>query len=255
MKLSGYVCVRNGDSLDYCWELAVSSLLPVCDEVVICDSDSTDGTKQRAEYWAAYEPKIRVINYPWPDPKGDSNWWVTWLNFARRHLKHEMQICLDADEVLSDDENCHQAVSQGLDAGMSLTFDRLNFWRDPHSLIPDGYCCGKWVTRMGPSEYHMPSDEPHHAGELPIIDHAIRDSRLKIFHLGFLRKTEAFYAKAKVVLPAFFHRYDQRLEFAERDGKKVHESECEYNDKLVPYHGYYPEKVIRWLNERGYEVA
>lgn len=251
MKLSGYICVRNALRLDYCVRLAARSLLPVVDELVICDSDSTDGTRELFDLWAAREPKLRVINYPWPNPVGDSLWWVNWLNFARERLSHEMQITLDADEVLDDSPACRAAVREAAEDGGCRWFDRLNFWRDGRSVIPEGHCCGKLVARMGPAKFWMPSDEPHHPGECEILDRAVLDGRLRIFHLGFLRRTDAFYAKAKVVLPAFFTRYDQRLEFAERDGKQLHESECDFTDFLVPYRGPWPSEVVEWMRERG----
>lgn len=251
-RLGGYVCVRNGIQLDYCFELAIQSLIPVCDELVLCDSDSTDGTRERLEAYAARDKGIRVINYPWPNPKGESDWWIKWLNFARCNLTSEMQITLDADEVLDNSMRSYRLIREATRRGRSLRMDRLNFWRDSHSLIPDGHCCGKYVVRLGPAHYEMPSDEPRHPGERPILDEAENAFDIKIFHLGFLRKPEAFYAKAKVVIPAFFHRYDPRLEKAEKDGLPLWKSECDFADKLVPYVGHYPPGVKRWLTERGY---
>lgn len=252
MNISAYICVRNAISLDYCLELAKDSLLPVCDELVLCDSDSTDGTRELMERWMDKERKIRIINYPWPDPKGDSFWWVKWLNYARERLNFPMQLTLDADEVL--DESCHKRVRELADAGECASFDRLNFWRDPWSLIPDGHCCGKWVTRLGHTEYFMPSDEPRHPGECPILDRSRRYPELRIFHLGFLRRREAFYRKARVVLPAFFNRYDERLERAETAGKPLWESECDFTDKLVAYNGPWPNGIQKWLWRRGWTV-
>ena len=64
--LSGYIPVRDGNSLDYCWREAAMSLLPIVDELILCDSDSTDGTRKDMDDWAAVNSKIRVVNYPWP---------------------------------------------------------------------------------------------------------------------------------------------------------------------------------------------
>lgn len=251
MTIGAYLCCRNGITGDYCLELAKDSLLPVVDELILCDSDSTDGAREMMERWADKEKRIRVINYPWPDPKGDSLWWVKWLNFARQHLTTEMQLTIDADEVLSEDGG---RIIRQLGTATCATFDRLNFWRDPWSIIPDGQCCGKWVTRFGPAQYHMPSDEPHHPGELPILDNARRYPQVKIFHLGFLRRTDAFYRKARVVLPAFFNRYDDRLEKSEAEGKALWESECEFTHQLQPYRGPWPDGVRKWLWQRGWSV-
>lgn len=253
--LGGYICVRNGDELDYCWREAVASLLPVCDEVLICDSDSTDGTREAADRMADQNPKIRVINMPWENPKGDGQWWVKWLNFARKHLTTHYQISLDADEHLSNHPDCHNAIREALAAGLNeaRTFNRLNFWRDASHLIPEGHCCGKWVTRFGRTDWWMPSDEGHSAGELPILDEAQRDPRLEIFHLGFLRRKDAFFRKAKVVLGAFFNNYDQRLAKLEAEDKPLADvGECEWTSNIVPWQGYMPDAVEQWLSDRGH---
>ncbi len=249
MKLSAYICVRNALSLDYCIELAARSLLPVCDELVICDSDSTDGTRELLGRLADAAPIIRIINYPWPDPKGDGQWWVEWLNFTRGYLRHEMQLTLDADEVLDDSKECHTAVRECAEAGGARWFDRLNFWRDGRHLIPDGFCCGKWVARMGPADLWMPSDEPVPRSNA-LRDLAVRDGRLRIFHLGFIRERAAFYRKSRVVHGAFVNDYDPRLLAAEGAGKGVGDVHFEWSGHLMPYEGGYPAGVAEWMEER-----
>jgi hypothetical protein len=97
----------------------------------------------------------------------------------------------------------------------------------------------------------MPSDEPHHPGECEILDRAIFHPSLIIHHLGFIRRTDAFWKKAKVVQPAFFNTYDERLVAAEEQGKQLHESDCEYIDKLEPFDGHQPKEVVQWMKERG----
>lgn len=258
MSLGGYVCVRNGERLDYCYELAIQSLLKirVLSELVVCDSDSDDGTREKLEAMARKDGRIKIVNWPWKDPKGVSHHaWIEWLNFARGHLKTDCQITLDADEVLDDDTGCHLDIIDALcTQNPARVFDRLNFWRDPHSLIPEGECCGKYVARMGYANQWMPSDQPLHPGESELHDAAIRAKDLRIFHLGFLRDKDAFYRKARAVLGMWFNRYDERLEKGEREGKPVHETECAFTDRLVPYVGQYPAGVVEWLQARGHKL-
>jgi glycosyltransferase involved in cell wall biosynthesis len=256
--VSGYTCCRNPLRLDYCINLTVQSLLDLgCDEVVVCDSDSVDGTREMLDRWAENEPRLRIINYPWPAPKGDTTWWISWMNWTRAHLRYSIQVQLDADEVLEVTDRLKLQVQDctDLDGPHSLVFDRLNFWGSPQTLIPEGQCCGKFVIRAAPTEWFMCSDEPRHAGESEMIDNQTRINPLpRIFHLGFLRRPDAFYAKAKVVLEAFFNRYDERLERAEKAKKALADSECEWKDKLTPYEGEFPESIRKWLEARGYII-
>lgn len=257
--LGGYVCIRNNHELDYCVELSIASMLPLCEQVVVCDSDSTDGTKETLQRMAEKEPRIKLINMPWRNPRGVSHhYWVEWLNFARQHLDTKYQVTVDADEVIDDSPECWQALREACATGNpSRWWRRNNYWKDPSLVIPPGYCCSHRVVRSGLTERAMPSDQPVHPGEYPLVDEATEDNRLLVHHLGFLRDREKFYRKSERVLMIWFARGDERISRAEKEGKQLWESEAgaEYNDKLVKHSDRLPDAVQRWLAERGHSVS
>lgn len=255
MKLSGFTVAKNCLSLDYCIEECIQSMLPICDEVVVGEMGSTDGTFQMLEHWAECEPKLRIVRiHDWTQEKGKMNWFVSALNETRSHLRCDMALQLDADEVLGTDSKTLKAIRRCVETKDAIAIDRLNFVKDHKHLIPEGHCCGKYVVRCGPSNLWWPSDEPHQRGEVPLLDMAHIEPDTKIFHLGFLRKREAFYAKARVVLGAFFNEFDQRLAKAEAENYHPFQ-EFEWWKNLTPYSGYYPELVKDWLRDRGYLPA
>ncbi len=261
MSLGGNVCIRDGNKLDYCWRECIQSLLPVCDLVVVCDGGSTDDTLEEIRAWCEREPKLRLCCYDWPNPKGDIDFWVNWLNTCREHIPCTHQIQLDADEIL--DEHSYHAVRRYADDGQrhTLRCKRLNFWRDHRHLIPPGVCCGHEVVRLAPIDMWLPSDGAHVKGETAVREAV--DSPIQIFHYGFLRKREAFFEKAKALQSYFFDGYDQRLVDVER--KLILEGEnakgnwmqeidgIEWKDNLIPYDGPHPPVAHHWLKERGYE--
>ena len=250
--LSGYIPVRNGNSLDYCWQLGVSSLLPVCDEVIISDAGSTDGTKEEALAWAGREKKIRVVDYQWQNPVGDPRMLPTWLNDIRRnHCRFDTQITLDADEVLCP--KSYPEVKRGSQQYKCFVFRRLNFWRDAHHMVPPGKVCGDFVVRQGPTELEMVSDGFYDA-DLPIKVRAIHHPSLRIFHLGFLRKEAAFFAKSKVMHRALHNTYDERLARAEAEKRPWVIENTDWPEPLIYYSGDYPPGVAEWLVERGHKV-
>lgn len=252
MKLSGFVVCKNALSLDYAIVECINSLLPVCDEVVVGEMGSTDGTRLALQSWAERDPRIRIVDIrDWTRERGNMRWFVEALNETRQHLRHPMMLQLDADEVLSDDRETLALVQRAKETGEAFAFDRLNFAKDAKHLIPEGECCGKFVVRIGPSKLWIPSDEPHERGEVELLDIAHIEPTAKIFHLGFLRHPEAFYAKARVVLGAFFNNFDQRLADAEQE-RADPLSKFEWWNRLERYTGDYPAGVKEWLRARGH---
>lgn len=253
MKIGSFICARNALDLDYCLELSAESLMKFCDELVLCDSESTDGTRQLMDRMADRDPRIRVVNMPWTDPKGVSHeHWKKWIRFAQSHLKSDWCYYLDADEVADPSPESIAAIKEAASQGKCITVDRVNYWRDPKSVIPEGFCCARWCTRGGPTKFPAVSDWPIHSGEEPIVDNAVLEPRVKIHHLGFLREKRAFYRKARSVLSIWFNRFDPRLEKGEKEDIPVAETECEYTNLLVPATHPIPDEVQRWLADRGH---
>lgn len=274
MKISGYVCVRNAFKLDYCVELAIQSLLPACDEVVVSDRASDDGTFEFLAAWAEREPKLRLLTYPHPIPQREITWWTAWLNSTRAHLTHPIQLQLDADEVLCPksipliqeaaekaeflDDLPHDSrlIDQPHMANSgSRWFHRLNFWKDAQHIVPHGNVCGEQVVRMGLTKLWMPSDEPHPEG-LPEIQRRAgwppnAQPAMRIFHYGFIRKEQALIDKVRVVNGAFFGTMDDRLLKAEAAGTPWI-NEYTFPSPLINYYEEHPEITHAWLRERGY---
>jgi glycosyltransferase involved in cell wall biosynthesis len=255
MTIGGNVCIRNGRDLDYCFRECITSLLPVCDEVVVCDGSSTDGTQEEIREWMKLEPKIKLCVYDWPNPKGDINFWVNWLNYCRKHVKSDYMLQLDADEIL--DESSYPALQEIRELPypqyFSIWCDRLNFWGDPQHLIPHGVCLSHRVIRLAPQTVWMPSDGPHPDG-CECVGMA-RDWRkpITIFHYGFLRKSEAFFKKARSLQEFFFNSYDYRLEAVEDHPDWMHQiKDVEWTSRLLDYHGSHPAIAKGWLRDRGY---
>lgn len=265
--LSGYLPLLNGIRLDYCFECAIKSLLPICDEVIVGDAGSTDGTLELLREWQLTEPKIRVVHVtlprlPTPDeverddpnrPPGNPLMLIDWLNQIRAHCRYKMQITLDADEVL--EECSYPEVKLIMADETPRWIRRMNLWKSPQWEAPHGTVCGENVVRIGPTRMRMHSDEPCPEGEPEIRRLAVNWDNGWIIHLGFLRRPEAFLKKSRVVQALIHNTYDPRLREAEQTGKSwVELSPFPENRPLIPCNKRFAPYVQDWLLERGYEV-
>lgn len=244
--------IRNGIDLDYCWREAIQSMLPFCDQVCVCDAESTDGTREELEEWKKREPKLKVVDMKWPDPVGNPQFYPEWLNVPIKALDTEHACYLDADEVF--DPSGYDRIREAAERGEALYCKRLNFWRDAQSLIPEGKCCGTKVIRVGKQSLFFPSDYPdRRAGD---IQSTAKQSDVLIFHYGFLRRRDAFFKKAKAVQRIWAGSYDPRLAAAEQqlgNWMTFHEV-SEWVATLPQFKGTHPEVAHEWLKTRGFWV-
>lgn len=252
MTLGGNVVIRNGNTLDFCWREAVNSLLPVCDKVLICDGESTDGTQDEIRDWMTREPKLVLCVWPWPEPRGDPNFFVEWINYARAHVPCDWQIQLDADEVLH--EKSYEELRKFIEHGnRTAIVTRWNFWGDHRHTIPDGVCLGKHVVRVAPQKLWLASDGYHPMGETAAK--LSTPSKIEIMHYGFIRRHEAFFEKERLLQNYFFNSYDPRLEAAQKDFGKDWAQDKRVNDyhgALEPFDGSHPACAHQWLKDRGF---
>ncbi len=58
--ISGYTTIFNGDKNEYPWEKCIESLLGFCDEVIVVDGGSSDGTWDKLIKLAKEEPKLII---------------------------------------------------------------------------------------------------------------------------------------------------------------------------------------------------
>ncbi len=98
MKVSGFTFVRNGVKYDYPFIESISSLLPVCDEVVVAVGQSEDDTLKRIQ--SLHSPKIRILETVWDESIRKGGTILSQqTNLALDQIDGDWGIYLQADEV------------------------------------------------------------------------------------------------------------------------------------------------------------
>jgi glycosyltransferase involved in cell wall biosynthesis len=149
--ISGVViCLNEADRIGRCLES-----LAFCDEIVVVDSGSSDGTRD-----VARRHTERVIEQPFLG-------YVKQKNFALERASHDWVVCLDADEALSPElaVAVQAAVARGDAGAAGYELDRITYylgrWHDHGEWYPD------WQLRVfRRSQGHWAGFDPHDRVEL-----------------------------------------------------------------------------------------
>lgn len=162
-KISGYTQTRNCIEQNYPWEESISSLLGFCDEVIIVDGGSTDGTWERLQTLQKLDPRIKPFQHirDWNDKR------FALFNgqqkaVAREKCTGDFLWQVDIDEVVheSDYEKIKQLVTGFPKEVDLLALPVIEFWGDDKKIRVD-VNPWKWrLSRNNPRITHgLPTDQ------------------------------------------------------------------------------------------------
>lgn len=185
--LGGTLFAYNAISQDYCLTEAVGSLKALCDEVVILDAGSTDGTPELIKSFADDKTKIICLpNEVWESQKGKTKL-AFFTNLAIEALTTEWNINLQADEVIH--ENSFNAIREAIEQPNAESFWnwRINLWGNsqyyldvPDARKPVGDC----IIRLAKTKYLSIDDAQSIDAQPANPDYF---ERIRIYHMGFVR--------------------------------------------------------------------
>jgi glycosyltransferase involved in cell wall biosynthesis len=98
MRLSLYTSVKDGLFYDYHVVEMLEHHLPLADEIIVHDGNSTDGTFEKV---SRIDPKIKVIRSDWGKPTG-LEWIAGFKNVARKQCSGDWCINIDCDEFIPE---------------------------------------------------------------------------------------------------------------------------------------------------------
>jgi glycosyltransferase involved in cell wall biosynthesis len=194
--LGGTLFVRNGIEYDYCTSESIKCLQELCDEVVIIDAGSDDGTTELVRSFADRKTKIICLSPKlWETVHGKEKL-SFFTNMAISALSTDWNFNLQADEVIHQD--CYSTIRKAIEIPNAQAYvcKRINLWGDsghylevPQERTP----VSTEIVRLARTVYRSADDaESIYAPAWDDYTDLIR-----IYHAGFIRNKYKHCSKIK----------------------------------------------------------
>lgn len=255
-RLGGSLFIRDAIKYDYCVIESISSMIPVCDRIVVLDCGSTDGTLDMLKRAFQYSRKVQVCSDAYWPCAADNHRIAILANVAKSLLECDWHFMLQADEIIH--ENSYRVIREVIDHPEYQQYDsfqvrRVNFYGHPSqhvrydietSLKP----CDDHPTRLALQDCDAIGDgESVHGANTctSMID------KITIHHYGFVRRPLALVDKTVDAYKWFFagHNQDSRFKRMQDDGE-YRWQEIMHEGLMTPFLGCHPKVIRPWLYER-----
>ena len=210
-SLGGAIFCCNAIKYDYHIVESVLNLKEFCDQVVVLDAGSTDGTQDLIKPLADDKTKVVCIN-EWENHHGSFKL-SYFANLAMHMLDTDYLYHAQSDEIVHEDSFMwiRKAMEEGKEGYMCR---RYNLWKDPYHMLNVEQArkpCSTEIVRLAKRQYRAVDDAESLGVPSVYIDYL---DKIEIFHLGFVRKKEVMKEKVKNMQVNVFGMsdYDRRLD-------------------------------------------
>jgi glycosyltransferase involved in cell wall biosynthesis len=185
-RLGGTIFAYNAIDQDYCVEESIKSLIELCDQVVVLDCGSTDGTAQLIRKYASHKTIIVCLDKKEWGLHGGKERLSHFTNLAKSFLSTEWHYNQQADELVHQD--CYENVRKAIEVKNAQAFlcKRINLWGDSQHFLDvpqHRKPVSTEITRLARTIYRSVDDaESINAPAWDDFTNLIR-----IYHAGFVR--------------------------------------------------------------------
>jgi hypothetical protein len=243
MKVSGFTFIRNAEKYDYPIVEAISSILPLCDEVVVAVGNSEDATRSLVE---ALGPKIRIIDTVWDDDMREGGRVLaieTDKALAAIAPDADWAIYIQGDECFH--ENDHLAIRAGMEKWKNhpevegLLFNYLHFYGSFDYVGASSRWYQREIRIVRPQSGVFSYKDAQGFRKFPNEKLKVKKIDATVHHYGWVKPPDAMQRKQQ----AFHRLWHDDAWLAENVGNR---EEFDYSgiDWLQKFEGTHPKVMI-----------
>lgn len=244
-RLTGVTFAYNAISQDYCLTESVASLKEFCDEVIILDAGSTDGTDELIKSFQDRTTRVILCsNEEWKEQQG--KWKLShFTNRAIDQVNTDWLYYQQADEITH--EGSYYAIWDAIcrDADGYL-ISRVNLWGSPYKQLSvplSRMPCSPQVIRLTKSCFRAYDD----AESIGCVASDAFVEQIRMYHMGFVRDRKRHVEKIRHMQAEVFQvGVDPKLE-----GMEIFQPEKWFTpNDLAPIREPLPALIQQWAKER-----
>lgn len=254
MKVSGFTFVRNALNYDYPIIEVISSILPLCDEVIVAVGNSEDDTLELIK--SIQTDKIKIIETIWDDSLREGGKVLaaeTNKAFSAISADADWAFYIQADEIIHEDD--YEAIRQGMERNLTnekvdgLLFKYRHFYGSykylgsslnwyPHEIR---------IIRNRKDIYSYKDAQGFRKGNNEKLMVDVLNAY--VYHYGWVKKPDAMQAKQQY----FQKLWHDDAEVVRRVGSWDKYKYEKNKHVLVPFHGTHPAIMQKRIQQANWE--
>lgn len=254
MKVSGFTIVRNAIKYDYPIVEAITSILPICDEVIVAVGKSDDDTL--ALIRSIQSPKIKIIETIWDDTLREGGRVLadeTNKAFAAISPDSDWAFYIQGDEVIHEDFlPVVKAAMQKYkdDKGIEgLLFNYKHFYGS-YDYIGDARIWYRKEIRVVRNDKHIASYKDAQGFRKNNEKLKVKAIDAWMYHYGWVKPPEAQVAKQQT-----FNKLWHTDEWVQKHVPKIGEFDYSGIDSLQHFKGEHPKVMQDRINKMNWKFS